>query len=437
MNMAYTKHVPVYNSGLAALRNLFVRRCVRDDEGAVLLYTVVISFFLLAVFSLIFDVARVSETKMRMQDAADSAALQFATIQARGMNTVQNINNDIYNTSEAAITLYGIGTGLAHGAQIAYASGVASWVGAILDGLGTTAIGSASYLRNSVVGLGLKPLRLVHVYGTTPMAYLAANEAARKNGADNVLRVSGNSASVSDNGSPIAGMFNSVLSNLSLDGLYAVTIPTSFDTALMLPLEVKNSSSVPLNTNLADKLEEELKDVEIVDETADEVAPGLQALKDALKDKTDVISLMKHSLHFAPLTFTHKFANFGLSLPGGISVQVMDGWKDDSFVSTSDYSKAKRTFLPPVILVTAKKSDMGLISKGFLGSDDPPPVMAYAVAQCQGGNVVPYRDGKNYGVSADGVLVPFSDVAEHFKVRDDGTGNALWNALDGLGLFLH
>jgi len=67
---------------------------LKDERGSVGLLMALALFFVLGMLTMTYNTARISTEKMRLQNAADAAALEHAAWQARGMNMIQNLNNE-------------------------------------------------------------------------------------------------------------------------------------------------------------------------------------------------------------------------------------------------------------------------------------------------------------------------------------------------------
>lgn len=69
-------------------------RRLQDDRGSVGVLVAIVMFFVLGMLAMTYNTARLSTEKMRLQNAVDAAALEHAAWQARGMNMIQNLNNE-------------------------------------------------------------------------------------------------------------------------------------------------------------------------------------------------------------------------------------------------------------------------------------------------------------------------------------------------------
>lgn len=118
-------------------------------------------------------------------------------------------------------------------------------------------------------------------------------------------------------------------------------------------------------------------------------------------------------------------------------------WQDSYFRSIESYATSGHTSLPPVLAVVRKNRNPGLISQYLLDAKSSIPVMAYAVARCEGGNVVAYHKNSetdrrwvDHGVAASAVLVPFSKISEVWQEQDPAAD--ILNIMQFMnGIFLH
>ena len=371
-----------------AIVNKNARRLISDERGVVLYYTAIVVFLIVALFSLIFDVSRISEQKMQMQNAADAAALEMALWQARGMNLVQNINDEIYSVDAAVITGYVAAAGLT---VVGHATKAFFGVGYIVEGVGAAVAYLSRFAHFGAVELCLNPLRHVYARGAMFIGYVSANDAAWHNGASPIINRPERTAS--NEGKGLAKMIGDTISktfNSVLDRFTAVGVPARGDVLFFLPLEFKETGSFPLT----------FQSLENYDPGNSDVA-DLEEIRDTVKD------LASHALAQAILTtmYTNTFI--------WPKVNWVWTWSDGYYESKAPYDSQP---LPPMIWFVRKEPSMGLLSRHFLGETQKFPVMAVAAAQARGGNVVMKNDGTNpyrplgWGVGADAVLVPVSSA---------------------------
>jgi hypothetical protein len=340
-----------------------------EERGAVYYFTVIVVFFVLALVTVIFDVSRVSAAKMQMQAAADAAALEMAVWQCRGMNVVMNLNDEIYQTDEVVVVLYGIAGAMTGIAKILEATIFLAEVGEVVEAAAAVIAYVAYYVHKVVVQVFLVNLRLVYAKGTMVLGYLGANNAAAANGAERIIpKIPFDGGGDGDILKKLLGFIVDALNKLT-GGFVAVGIPTRPSAAIMLPLKEEEADSLPLN----------IQDPKGVGGAA------YMALMVLLDMNTD----------FEAKDFQYK----------------------EKIFRSADEKMFK---IPPYIWLVHRSSDLGFVSRYFLGGDEKDyakiPILAYAIGQAQGGNVTmcadydhPYRP-RHYGVGADAFLVPIGSA---------------------------
>ena len=85
-------------------RRMMMER-LASEQGSVGVVVALVIFLVLGMLTMTWNTAQLSKAKMRLQNAADSAALAHAIWQARGMNAVQNINDEMYEALSLAVKL--------------------------------------------------------------------------------------------------------------------------------------------------------------------------------------------------------------------------------------------------------------------------------------------------------------------------------------------
>ena len=355
------------------------KRLETDERGVAFYYTVIIAFFILAVFTMIFDVSKVSEKKMQLQNAADSAALEMAVWQARGLNLVQNLNNEIYDTDNVLAILYGIAGGMSLVGEALVDTVILAEIGEAIEAAAAAIARIASNVHRFIVRYFLVNVRKVYANGTMLMGYVAANQVAKLNGAEPII------PSIHFNhsgGKLIDIVLNFIVKGMNKmsDKFVAVGIPTSPGTAVKLPL----TTDIPegMNNNLPLKVKEPCGNA-----AYDILIAGLMANPDC----------------------------------EGIEYWAETVYRSDPFDTLK---------LPPMIWIVYAKNDIGFISRYFLGGDSDEyhniPIIAYALGQVQGGNVTKRSSYNNdfrpkyYGTGADAFLVPMSSVDLSTSKSKDG-----------------
>jgi len=176
----------------------FLRLCGRrvgEDRGSVGILMALVLFFVLGMVTMTYNTARLSTEKMRLQNAADAAALEHAAWQARGMNLIQNLNNEGYTALCFADELIVIAVAVNH---VRYAIEQAARYDpepisrAILTGLEFLSfcvvkgmLMVADWVANIIAG------KMIYYFQTflkfTPIiGYINAQQLARLNGAESV-----------------------------------------------------------------------------------------------------------------------------------------------------------------------------------------------------------------------------------------------------------
>ncbi len=369
---------------------------VNSERGVAFYYTVIIAFFILSILSVIYDVSRFSNRKIIAQNAADAAALEISVWQCRGMNLVQNINTEIYETDETLAVIYGIAAGMTIIGKAFEASVILAEIGVAIEEAAAGIARVAYYVHKVIVKDFLYNMRTFYARGSMLMGFVGANEAAMRNGAHAFfpwnMDDSGGDGFISQVKKFVAGIVN------KLGNVYYFPITLGWT----LPIEEQNED-VPLPINIKD--------------------PGGAG-----------------GAAYIALMVALRTNEFLLDLEADLC------WKDSPYRSKE--ADKEKLALPPILCATYMSgSDINFISKYFLGGPDSDykktPVIAYAVAQAQGGNVTmrssddhPYRP-KHYGVGADAFLVPMDKMLENYSYEKGGITVSL-NIADYVNkLFMH
>lgn len=162
-----------------------------SDRGSVGVLMALVMFVVMGMLFMTWNTVELSKEKMRLQNAADAAALEHATWQARGMNALQNLNDEAYlslNTASkiliAAAVFEGSATAL-DAASIFFppakiAATAAHW---LAFGIGCV----ASYIAHIIVEVCIVAIRFFYQYFTCAIGYIAAQQFAAQNGADSLI----------------------------------------------------------------------------------------------------------------------------------------------------------------------------------------------------------------------------------------------------------
>lgn len=210
------------------------RRRLGDESGHVGILMAMALFAVVGMLMMTWNTAQLSKEKMRLQNAADSAALGFCTWQARGMNAVQNINDEMYVSLWIADKLLAVAVGteaLAVGLELCESIPFVGIAFAILSNfthITALAIGGISgWLASRICPWILNPLGYFYAYGSTAFGWWGAQQLARLNGAD-----------------PFGGLSWKVTSKWSL-GFYAGSLSFPLRDTVLLPIEQAENANGP------------------------------------------------------------------------------------------------------------------------------------------------------------------------------------------------
>ena len=214
------------------------RRRVVSERGSVGVVMAIVMFLVLGMLTMTWNTAQLSKAKMRLQNAADSAALAHAVWQARGMNTVQNINDEMYESLSLAVRLYAasevmvvMGTVLAELAVIPIV-GAAFYVAALaLFEVSVYVADAGWWLAMGISDMFLKTLEVIYAKMSGVFGVWNAQQLAAQNEADPLASLDWGSTADAD-GSHI--------------GIYSVGMSSLFIDTYVLPLG--NSSSQEVNS---------------------------------------------------------------------------------------------------------------------------------------------------------------------------------------------
>ena len=173
-------------------------RRLKSERGSVGVVVAIFIFFALGMLTMIWNTTQLSKEKMRLQNAADAAALAHAVWQARGMNAVQNINDEMYESLNIACKLRTVAQVSEAAAQILDIAAAIPVVGMIAKGLayaahfiGVTTGGIGGWLANRICKYFLNTLALLYANLSTIMGYWNAEQVAAHNGADPLAKWGG------------------------------------------------------------------------------------------------------------------------------------------------------------------------------------------------------------------------------------------------------
>ena len=207
---------------------------LKNDRGNIGVLMALVLFTVVGSLCMTWNTAQLSKEKMRLQNAADSAALGFCTWQARGMNAVQNINDEMYMSLGMATSLQKVTIGLeatAKAFDLAALNPFTAWLKGFaiaFHSMGVLCGGTSGLIATKVVPWVLVPAGYFYAYGSCALGYLSAQQLAADNRADPVGLVN----------VKLPGGFGDL-------GLYALGFAYPFMDTLKLPLEQKEIKKEP------------------------------------------------------------------------------------------------------------------------------------------------------------------------------------------------
>lgn len=163
---------------------------LREERGSVGVLMALVIFTVIGSLMMTWNTVQLSKEKMRLQNAADAAALGYCVWQARGMNAIQNINDEMYlslqlaKTFQTSAILFG---GMAAALEKAALVPILRWMKAIAIPFHVMALltgGFSGWVSTVVCKFILKPAGYFYAYVSTPFGYLNAQQLAAENTAD-------------------------------------------------------------------------------------------------------------------------------------------------------------------------------------------------------------------------------------------------------------
>ena len=171
-------------------------------RGSVGVVVALVIFLAMGMLTMTWNTAQMSKAKMRLQNAADSAALAHAIWQARGMNAVQNINDEMYEALALAVKLRNIAIGVEIAAQAFDVASNVPFVGVIAKGfaivfhtVGILAGGASGWMATKICSWFLKYIQIGYEWGSAWFGVWNALQLAAQNGADPLAGLSTGSSS--------------------------------------------------------------------------------------------------------------------------------------------------------------------------------------------------------------------------------------------------
>ena len=200
-----------------------MRARLASEQGSVGVVVALVIFLVLGMLTMTWNTAQLSKAKMRLQNAADSAALAHAIWQARGMNAVQNINDEMYEALSLAVKLRSVAKVIEPIALGFDAASAAPFVGVIFKGIaiamhtiGVLTGGSGGWLAARVCKIFLKHIAMFYAWGSSAMGIWNAQLLAAQNEADPLARL-GSSTSTAESDGWVFGIYTLGLSSKLAD----------------------------------------------------------------------------------------------------------------------------------------------------------------------------------------------------------------------------
>jgi len=220
--------------------NHYLRR-LRNEDGHVGILVALFIFVMIGSLMMTWNTAQLSKEKMRLQAAADSAALSYCVWQARGMNAVQNMNDEMYICLSVASDLYlvsipiqFVGCIFWQGRDIPLIGPICKAVSFIMHGFAAIPGLIAAWLTNGLCPLVIAPIQGFYASCSSALGLWGAQQLAAQNGAD---RLPYTAPSLSSQG--LSSFFDSYFGGTSLwasGGLYAMGYAADFKETYKLPL---------------------------------------------------------------------------------------------------------------------------------------------------------------------------------------------------------
>lgn len=354
------------------------RARLADERGHVGVLMALVIFVVIGSLTMTWNTAQLSKEKMRLQNAADSAALGFCVWQARGMNTVQNLNDEMYAALSIAKKLLVVAVPAETAAQVLEKMGSIPYIGIVckiaaqaFHIIAAISGGVSGLLANRICPYFLRPLGYFYAYGATVFAYWGAQQLAAKNRADPLGNVSIN-----------LGPFGNL-------GIYALGIAFPIIDTVKLPLATESKSEEPW------------------------------------KNDTDYSSLFQEKSGGIYKTI-HKICGTG------------GKWEVKPWVSKRDNKTGKNALPGPSIWIAHKyythieTMPLEAWSSKTSKTIDKWPMMAIAAAQCVTGDVVAHsvtpKNAKNnqrpagFGTGATAKLIPVTTAFESLTTNSVANG---------------
>ena len=162
-----------------------------DERGSVGILMAMFAFVVVGMLMMTWNTAQLSKEKMRLQNAADAAALSHAVWQARGMNSIQNLNDEMYAALAAGTQFSYIFLGVEGAAQaldslrtVLIVGLIAGPIATVLHTVSMMLMSMSGFLIHNVVENMLCSLGGFYIYCSGGLGYWKAQLLAEKNLAD-------------------------------------------------------------------------------------------------------------------------------------------------------------------------------------------------------------------------------------------------------------
>ncbi len=157
---------------------------LKSDRGSVGVLIALAIFLVCGMLTMTWNTVQLSKEKMRLQNAADAAALEYCIWQARGMNAVQNINDEAWVVFDTGTKLLNYTVKTETALQLI----PIPFLKAAAEGLLCAVPGALSGLMTHWCGdILLKGASYFYVYGSCAFGHLGAQQFAAQNGASGIV----------------------------------------------------------------------------------------------------------------------------------------------------------------------------------------------------------------------------------------------------------
>lgn len=216
-----------------------------DDRGSVAILVALVIFVCCGMLTMTWNTALLSREKMRLQNAADSAALEHALWQARGMNALQNVNDEAYASAQTAAIFLDSAAKLALEAKAAefIPYGIGAGLAVYLYA-GEVALGSVSaIIAKGTLAITLPVAGTFYKYSSCALGILGAQQFAAENGASPLIPISFDVGSAGGTGGKI---LNALFGDAKI-GFYAFPLSLFSADPFVLPAVKDKQAGAPFH----------------------------------------------------------------------------------------------------------------------------------------------------------------------------------------------